>query len=278
MAKNKTYNGAPKPYGKGGHFYEKKRHELQGRGIQTGKLAKQMPVPKKEPIIDLGLLPEQTYEELEKQEESFLQNMDEPDDVSYSFTTDIKSEPEVTYSTTADVGAGEVEIEADEVEIKDPKSSFLKELVEGFNIERRTKGEKLKIKAKQELGEDVDLDDFETPEFESRGGKFGAMLADLLGDYRSEDFNELTDAQLEELAVKFDSSAGGLFGKPQNPYLEELKKRIVSREQIKLQKAKIDAELEPARQNIRREIQELKQKAKSGEKEEGDILERLFGV
>ena len=273
--KSTTYKGQAKPFGKSGHYYEPRRHELQARGIKTGNLANKTPVPKQEPLIDLGMLPDETYKQLEKEEEKLLSDDEEKPQAEYSYVIEEAQapvEPEIA-------GAEEVEIEKGEIEVKKPSRGFLGELLEGFKAEKSAKSEKLKLKAKKELGEDVELDEFESPDFPTRGAKFGKMLADLFGDYRSEDFNELNDAQLEELAIKFDSSAGGLLGKPANPFLEELKKRIKSREYVKYEKAKIDAELEPSRMRIQQEIDEIRRKAqKKAKGSDGDFIERIFGV
>lgn len=276
MAKNTTFEGMPKPYGKSGHYYEQRRHELQGRGIKTGNLANGMALPKKEPFLDLGMLPDDAHKVLEEDELKLLKNDDKvigDDETSLSWEIEEATSP----VEPEEAGAEEIEIEGDEVEIKKPTKGFLKELTEGWNLERDVKGRKIQRFAKKELGEDVDLDEFESPEFASRGGKFGKMLADLFGDYRSEDFNELSDSQLEELAVKFDSQSGGLFGKPSNPFLEEMKKRIKSREKIKYEKAKLDAELEPSRIRVKKEIADIRKRAEDQSRGEGDIMERLLG-
>jgi hypothetical protein len=265
MAKSTTFKGQPKPLGKSGHYYETRRHELQGRGIKTGNLANQTPIPK-EPVLDLGMMPDQTYKTLQEENK-------EPE-FEYSFTAD----DTLTPVQPEEAGAEEVEIEDDEVEIKKPTKGFLKEMFAGFNAERDVKSQKLRVKAKEELGEEADLDEFETPEFESGGEKFGKILADLFADYRSEDFNQLSDSQLEELAVKFDSTSGGLFGKPNNPFLDELKQRIKSKEHIKFEKAKLDAELEPSRLRIKQEIADIRKRTEKQSKGESDFLERLFGI
>jgi hypothetical protein len=271
MPKSTTFQGKPKPYGKPGHYYEPVRHAMQAKGLKTGTNIEITPTPK--PIIDLGILPNKTYqpaeeknvEELEKEETSLLKDVVEP-------------EPQITYQPT-EVGAEEIEIEDGEVEVKKPSKSLIQDIVAGFKAEKEAKGRALRQKAFTEVGREKEVDEEEgeeEPEFEGGGMRFGKILADLTGDYRSEDLVGLNDGELEELAVKYDSSAGGFLGKPQNPFLEELKKRITSREIIKLEKQKIDAELEEPRQRIRQEIAEIRKRTLSGDK--GDFIERLLGV
>ena len=267
MAKSTTFKGQAKPYGKKGHFYEKRRHQLQAKGVRTGKLAKTNPVPKREPFIDFGIIPDNTYKELEKEELKFLKEPEfEYETVIEEATAPI--EPEVA-------GAEEVEIEGDEVEVKKPTKGFMRELFSGWKAERDVKGRRLRQRALTQLGREEE--DFEEPEFETRGQKFGKILADLFADYRSDDLLDLTDAELEQLAIKFDAHAGGLIGKPSNPFLEELKKRIKAKEHVKYEKLKLDAELEPSRLRIQKEIEDIRKSALEGSKD-GDIIERLLGV
>lgn len=78
VKKSTTYKGAPKPYGKSGHFNESRRHSLQAKGIKTGNLSKGLPVegfaehytffnPEGKDIITVWMRPEEflrhTYEE-----------------------------------------------------------------------------------------------------------------------------------------------------------------------------------------------------------------------
>ena len=252
MAKRTTYKGKPKPYGKKGFFYESPRHKLSAKGIKTGKLSN--PLPNPEPFIDLGFSNPEPEEQLEVEFEPLVLGAPETEAVV----------PELEW-------ASEVEIAGDEIEVKQPKKKFFDKFKSAFERERRLKTRR----AFEEVGAEVpeELDELEDEEFETPAETFGKFLADIFADPSSEDLGRLSNRQLEDLAVKLEAK-DTMFGKPHNPFKEELFNRVKAQEEMKLQRAKVLAELEPSRQQIRREIAEIKKRAK--EEPEGGFLSSII--
>ena len=260
MATSTTYNGKPKPLGKSGHYYESRRHALQAKGIKTGNIAEQTP----EPILDLGLLPNNKEQDKELEQRAAAELEATP-------------EPEITYEPLS-VGAEEIEIEDGEVEVKKPSHSIVKDVIAGWQKEKKLKNTAFLHKAYEEVGAEEPEEDYDEEEAEFTGApmQFGKIIADLFGDYDANNLAGLNDQQLETLAIKHESAAEGMFLKPSNPFIEELKHRIVAREKIHLEKEKLDAELEPTRMRIRQEIADIRKRAQSGDR--GDILDRIWNM
>jgi len=250
MATTNTFQGKPKPAGKSGHFYEPQRHALQAKGIKTGNLS------------DSAVYEQYGIQNLEKKIPA----------------------PEKEDVPRTSMGLRDTEAEA--IQTKEPPKPSLKDrikeleqrVVSGYKREqellKKRRQEQINTQLGREPDEDAEESDEDTEEFTGES-KYGKILADLTESWSSEDMVGLTESELEDLAVKYESRTKDAFFHPPNPFLEELKKRMVAKEELKLQKQKIDAELEPTRQQVRKEIDEIKKRATEGDKR--DWMEKLVG-
>jgi len=259
MAKSTTYNGAPKPFGGKGHYWESRRHALQAQGIQTGHKAEALsPVVEEQPL-DLGI-----YNATPKKEEQ---------------EEEVTIEP-VTYS----LGGEEVVVEP----AKPKKTSVIQKLKDiekkieaGYQREKAIKAREKREQLAKDLDKEPDEEDEDQEELEEEldqqgfegGSRFGKILADIFNTYSSEDLMPLTNDEIETLAVKYESTTKDAFFKMENPFLVELKNRLKAEEQVKLEKVKLQAELEPTREQVRREIAEIRAKARDTKPEKGLLSE-----
>jgi hypothetical protein len=95
---------------------------------------------------------------------------------------------------------------------------------------------------------------------------FGKILADITQAVEPKALASLSRKQLEDLAVKFEAQDRmGFFGAGANPYKKELFNRIKAQERLKLERARLEAELEPTRERIREEMKRIQMRA-SGER------------
>jgi hypothetical protein len=233
MAKSTTFKGVPKPMGASGHFYEPRRHALQAKGIKTGNVASMT-----------GL-----YDATPKMR---VKSIETP-------VTEVK----------------DMDFMGEEPE--PPKKSFFEQVGSGFKQEQEAKRKKYTEFASRELnrpvGTDPDSTEVHVEESEDDGlpKKFGHILADLTNDYDSHDLAALSNAELETLAVKLKSQTkDSMFGEAYNPFVEELKNRYQAEAEMQIEKAKMNAELEPLRQKAYAEVHKI-------HKEHTDEDSGLFG-
>lgn len=269
--KSVTYKGKPKPYGKSGHYYESQRHALQAKGIRTGTYVAPMSARFGSQTDIMPPEEKSLIREFAEELTNPLQDTDRdgvPDALDCSPNDPTKQDDEevfgeIEFNVEPDETM-EVEIEPAEIEIKRPSKDFMEKMhegfegfMEGFAKEKEVKKERLKQRVAKEL-EREEIPEVREREFVTKSEKFGKIVADIFGDYTSEDLAELSNSELEDLAVKFESAEGGILGKPPNLFKDELIKRIKAEEKLNLEKAKARAELEPLRKNIQAEIQQIK--------------------
>ena len=120
------------------------------------------------------------------------------------------------------------------------------EFQEGLKRERRKKAEERRRKAFEDVGKEPPEPETIEPEPENRpvSSQIGKFLADITAGYTSEDLAGLTDAELETLAVRFKThTKDGMFGAPPNPFVAEIKKRMLAQADLEKEKAEIRSEI-----------------------------------
>jgi len=234
MATSTTFKGQVKPMGKSGHFYESRRHELQAKGFLTGHLAQSPLAPPytkwgvtnledqavdQTPVTSTGL--EDTQAEALEQKE-----LDRSQNVSF----------------------GE--------KLKKMEQKFAENLRKEKALKAKLRQEKLyeeldkKMPEEEEPAEDdedsedEDYEEAEDYDSDEMPAKFAHFIANLDGDYTSEDMKGLSDKEVELLALKFKTqNKESLFGEPDNPFIDELKNRMKAKAELSREKAQIRAEL-----------------------------------
>jgi hypothetical protein len=225
-----TFQGRPKPSGKPGHYYEPMRHSLQAKGIKTGN------------ISGSSIYGSMGIQNLEKP----TLRVDETPKTSTGLE-DIQQET-----------INEKEEQPKKVPFTEKVKAFEEKLGESLRRERELKARLRKERLYKELGkkepepiaepetdEDEETDE-EEYDSESLPAKLGKFMADLDEDYTPEDLVGLNDKELEMLAVRHKSEMKeSVFslGEGSNPFLDELKRRIEARDELKKEKAKIREEL-----------------------------------
>jgi hypothetical protein len=217
MATNLTFKGEYKPMGASGHFSEPTRHALQAKGISTGNLANRPAV----------------YEQWG--------------------VSNLEGKASITDAPRTSTGLEDVE-----AEVKASKASPKETLSQKFQkmkdqleqARQREKEHKAQLRQREiaeGLGKELpeESEEFEDEEMdESAPAKIGHFLADISGDWAKEDMVGLNNKELETLAVRFHSqNKEGMFGEPENPFLDELKERLRAQAEMKKEKAQVEAEI-----------------------------------
>jgi hypothetical protein len=235
MATTTTFKGAPKPP-QSGWYYESNRHALAANGIRSGNLAQSYAAPA---YTQWG-----------------VQNLEAP-----------------PVDNTPKTSTGLEDVEAETLEAKPvPKPSLIEQIKRSKAAESLRKARERKAKLYEQVGkepEGEEIEEEETPEEELEEAEFeetptakiGKFLADLEGDYTSQDMVGLSDADVELLAIRFKQQyKDAIFGEPENPFVEEIKKRMQAKADLKREKA------------------EIEQQIRSKPKEEPGLLSELFAV
>jgi hypothetical protein len=240
--KSVTYKGKSKPYGATGWFHENPRHAMSAKGLRST-------APKPDTLLMHNPNSSKIDDELIKPEvkEETL------------FNVQPEEEPEQ-------------EVEYEETEVVEPKKRSIREQLK-TGMEREKAIRTLQAKKKAGIIEEEETEELEELEEEAPTGVelFGKILTDITKGYDSSELVSLSDSQLKDLAIKFEAQEEGLFGKPPNPFKQELFARRKAQAELVLEQEREEAKMLPHKLKIEKEIAEIRTRAKSG-KADGGIL------
>lgn len=299
MAKSTTFKGVPKPFGASGWYFENRRHMMAARGLRTGinyvtmtsPLTPNGTVMVAETVKFKGTKPLGVVK-VQYLKGKALKDSDgdgvpdrfdcEPGNPNKQDLAETWQHGKETAGRAAKATAGFVKKEAAAVgEFIKKEAPIVKEkaiqlehgIEEGIReIQEANAKATLRRRAERKLEEQeilgIELEEQAETSAELEG--IESMDTEAAETARLESYS---DKHLELLAVRTKGQINWFTGETENPYKEELLRRMREEQQLAIDKVKLKAQLEPITKQAAKEIREIKRENAENE----SLSDILFG-